>query len=197
MRGIEYGGNMVKLSKVGKSVDGEFESCGGEVERRAEGNRRAGERSVRVCVFMALVVGLAVGAVVGGSASWTGSQNAAAQNASAFDDGSYGYGASTDLRESYEANAAPRVAMGANGQARFSRPLEVPPLYAFDSPLDETGRQIILVDSETKRICVYWIRQRGSNSTIELVATRAFELDLKLENFNGEGLTPAQIREQL
>ena len=75
--------------------------------------------------------------------------------------------------------------------------LEVPPLYAFDSPLDETGRQIILVDSETKRICVYWIRQRGSNSTIELVATRAFELDLKLENFNGEGLTPGQIREQL
>ncbi|MBQ9126263.1 MAG: hypothetical protein IJY15_00725, partial [Thermoguttaceae bacterium] len=70
-------------------------------------------------------------------------------------------------------------------------------LYAFDSSLtNENGRQIVLVDSETKRICVYWIRERGANSTIELVATRAFKMDLKLENFNGEGLTPAQIREQ-
>ncbi len=93
--------------------------------------------------------------------------------------------------------AAPRVSLDAGGSAKFSRPLEVPPLYAFDSPLaNDGGRQIVLVDAETKRICVYWIRERGANSTIELVATRAYEMDLKLENFNGEGLTPAQIREQ-
>ena len=139
-------------------------------------------------IALALVVGLAIGALLGSS-----TRNADAQNP-----GLYGVpGGSNNLREAYEQNAAPRVTAGADGQARFSRPLEVPPLYAFDSPLDETGRQIVLVDSETKRICVYWIRRRGSNSTIELVATRAFELDLKLENFNGEGLTPGQIREQL
>ena len=108
------------------------------------------------------------------------------------------YGAdSTNLRESVEAGAAPRVAIDSNGRARFSRPLEVPPLYAFDAPLGDTGRQIILVDSETRRICVYWIRQGEAYSTIELVATRAFDLDLKLVNFNGQGLTPSQIREQL
>lgn len=104
---------------------------------------------------------------------------------------------SVDLRQAYQADAMPRVAPAGPDKARFSRPLEVPPLYAFDSPLESGGRQIVLVDSTTKRICVYWVRERGANSTIELVATRAFELDLKLENFNGEGLTPAQIREQL
>lgn len=101
------------------------------------------------------------------------------------------------FQDSLAADAAPSVSIGANERAKFSRPLEVPPLYAFDSPLDDSGRQIVLVDSETKRICVYWIRQRGANSTIELVATRNFEYDLKLENFNGEGLSPGQIREQL
>ena len=144
--------------------------------------------SARMGIVFALVVGLIVGAIVGGS-----TMNAGAQNPAAFTEP----GESVNLRSAYEANAAPRVSTRANGQTTFSRPLEVPPLYAFDSPLDETGRQIILVDSETKRICVYWVRQRGTNSTIELVATRAFELDLKLENFNGEGLTPGQIREQL
>ncbi|MBR4105478.1 MAG: hypothetical protein IKK39_15650 [Thermoguttaceae bacterium] len=100
-------------------------------------------------------------------------------------------------RDALIADAAPRVSLGTDGTAKFSRPLEVPPLYAFDSSLtNENGRQIVLVDSEAKRVCVYWIRERGANSTIELVATRAFEMDLKLENFNGEGLTPAQIREQ-
>ncbi len=108
----------------------------------------------------------------------------------------YGAG-SNSVRESIEAGASPRVALESNGRARFSRPLEVPPLYAFDAPLGDSGRQIILVDSESKRICVYWIRQGEANSTIELVATRAFDLDLKLVNFNGEGLTPSQIREQL
>ena len=101
------------------------------------------------------------------------------------------------FNNSMNASAAPNVTLGPTGQATFSRPLEVPPLYAFDSPLDETSRQIILVDSETKRICVYWIRQRGVNSTIELVATRNFELDLKLDDFNCEGLSPGQIREQI
>ena len=100
-------------------------------------------------------------------------------------------------RDALIADASPRVSLETDGSAKFSRPLEVPPLYAFDSPLtNESGRQIVLVDAETKRICVYWIRERGANSTIELVATRTYEMDLKLENFNGEGLSPAQIREQ-
>jgi len=136
---------------------------------------------------LGLVLGLILGLTFGVSDG--GGKNAKAQSSAYMD--------SNDYRATVDANAAPRVAFSADGQARFSRPLEVPPLYAFDSPLDETGRQIILVDSETKRICVYWIRRRGVNSTIELVATRAFELDLKLENFNGEGLSPGQIREQL
>ena len=139
-------------------------------------------------IALALGVGLIVGAILGSTTT-----NADAQNPNLYGDPS----GSNNLREAYELNAAPRITQGANGQARFSRPLEVPPLYAFDSPLDETGRQIVLVDAETKHICVYWVRQRGSNSTIELVATRAYELDLKLENFNCEGLTPGQIREQL
>lgn len=145
-------------------------------------------RGARLSVLCALFVGLGVGALVGGGTLKVGAQNPE------FLPDPVG---STDLRQAYEASAVPRVSQGANGRATFSRPLEVPPLYAFESPLDATSRQIILVDSETKRICVYWVRQRGSNSTIELVATRAYELDLKLENFNGEGLTPGQIREQL
>lgn len=105
---------------------------------------------------------------------------------------------SVDVRAELVGQAAPSVALDASGKARFSRPLEVPPLYAFETPLqNEVGRQLVLVDAETKRICVYWIRQRGANSTIELVATRAYELDLKLDDFNCEGLTPSQIREQL
>ncbi|MBR4834627.1 MAG: hypothetical protein IKU86_09920 [Thermoguttaceae bacterium] len=116
-----------------------------------------------------------------------------------------GFGARVDAQQSSFATprdaaidaAAPRVSLETDGTAKFSRPLEVPPLYAFDSSLtNENGRQIVLVDAETKRICVYWIRERGANSTIELVATRTYEMDLKLENFNGEGLSPAQIREQ-
>ncbi len=102
------------------------------------------------------------------------------------------------FQDAMEQDAAPRLSFGAGNKAKFSRPLEVPPLYAFDSELvDGAGRQIVLVDSSSKRICVYWVRQRGVNSTIELVATRNFELDLQLEDFNGEGLSPSQIREQL
>lgn len=102
------------------------------------------------------------------------------------------------FQDTVAADAAPKLSIGANNTARFSRPLEVPPLYAFDSALsDGTGRQIVLVDSTTKRICVYWIRERGVNSTIELVATRNFELDLQLTDFNCEGLSPSQIREQM
>jgi hypothetical protein len=156
----------------------------GALELRKEANERRG----RLGVATALVVGFVVGAALVGA-----TLNARAQNPM----GSNGSNESVDLRGVFESNAAPRVTSSANGQTKFSRPLEVPPLYAFDSPLDATGRQIILVDAETKRICVYWIRQRGANSTIELVATRAYELDLTLENFNGEGLTPSQIREQL
>ena len=140
-------------------------------------------------VILALIVGLALGAIATGNFSGARAQ---------VNNGGYANGQeSFDLRSSYERDAAPRVTEDAYGKASFSRPLEVPPLYAFDSPLDESGRQIVLVDAQTKRICVYWIRQRGANSTIELVATRAYELDLTLENFNGEGLTPGQIREQL
>ncbi len=135
-------------------------------------------------VIAALVVGIALGvACASGLVDKVGAQ-------SQYDV------PSGNIRDSFVSNASPRVSLDESGVAKFSRPLEVPPLYAFDSPLDETGRQIILVDSETKHICVYWIRRRGANSTIELVATRAFELDLKLESFNVEGLTPTQIREQ-
>lgn len=95
------------------------------------------------------------------------------------------------------ANASPRVAFNDDGTATFSRPLEVPPIYAFESALNETDRQIVVVNSESKRICVYWIRKRDAYSSIELVAARNFELDLKLDNFNGEGLSPSQIREQV
>ncbi len=105
-------------------------------------------------IALALGVGLIVGAILGAS-----TLNAGAQNPGVFGDSN----GSNNLREAYELNAAPRVTAGANGQARFSRPLEVPPLYAFDSPLDETGRQIVLVDAETKHICVYWVRQRGTS----------------------------------
>ncbi len=174
LRNIEYEGVLVKLKRIKQGVEAND-------IRKGAGKGTSG-------LALALGVGLVVGAILGAS-----TLNAGAQNPNLYGDPN----GSTNLREAYELNAAPRVSTGPNGQARFSRPLEVPPLYAFDSPLDETGRQIILVDSETKRICVYWIRQRGSNSTIELVATRAYELDLKLENFNGEGLTPGQIREQL
>ena len=161
LRNIEYEGVLVKLKRIKQGVEA-------NENRRGAGKGTSG-------LALALGVGLVVGAILGAS-----TLNAGAQNPNMYGDPN----GSTDLREAYELNAAPRVSAGPNGQARFSRPLEV-------------GRQIILVDSETKRICVYWIRQRGSNSTIELVATRAYELDLKLENFNGEGLTPGQIREQL
>ncbi len=78
-----------------------------------------------------------------------------------------------------------------------TRPLEVPPIYAFESPIDATRRQLIVVDSETKRICVYHVRPDGNKSTIEMVASRNFQWDLKLDDFNNTGLSPAQIREQL
>ena len=76
--------------------------------------------------------------------------------------------------------------------AQVSRPLEVPDLYAFEHVLEGGIRQIVLVDSESKRICVYHIDQQGK---IEFVANRNFEWDLKMEDFNGTGLTPGEIRE--
>ena len=144
--------------------------------------RRA--RGTRVKTIAAALVGLVAGLFLCGLMTRVDAQAPFEQGVQTFN-------------ESLNAAAAPSVKLDDSGQATFSRPLEVPPLYAFDSPLDASGRQIILVDSETKRICVYWIRQRGVNSTIELVATRHFELDLKLEDFNCEGLSPGQIREQL
>jgi len=81
--------------------------------------------------------------------------------------------------------------------ARIARPLEVPPLYAFDTKIDDTCQQITLVDSETKRICVYWIKQKANSSTIRLVASKTFEWDLKLDDFNVEGLSSQQIRDQV
>ncbi|MDO5308627.1 MAG: hypothetical protein Q4G03_03930 [Planctomycetia bacterium] len=141
----------------------------------------------RVLLALTLVVGVVLGALVRDWSSPVRAQSGLYANP----------GSSESLNEALRAQSAPRLSVDSNGQTRFSRPLEVPPLYAFDAPLGDTGRQIVLVDSQTKRICVYWIRQRDVNSTIELVATRSFELDLKLENFNGEGLAPAQIREQL
>lgn len=150
---------------------------------RKDGARESGRASI---ALIAAFIGLAAGLALGGYGERASGQTS-------YESGN----ASTDLRAALASSGAARAEFGASGAARFSRPLEVPPLYAFDAPLDETNRQIILVDSETKRICVYWVRNRGANSTIELVATRAFELDLKLENFNGEGLTPSQIREQL
>ncbi|MBO7723778.1 MAG: hypothetical protein J6S27_08310 [Thermoguttaceae bacterium] len=76
--------------------------------------------------------------------------------------------------------------------AQVSRPLEVPDLYAFEHVLEGGIRQIVLVDSESKRICVYHIDLQGK---IEFVANRNFEWDLKMEDFNGTGLTPGEIRE--
>lgn len=155
-------------------------------------DQEATKNNGNVKITLGLALGLILGLAFGGL---NDVEKSAKAQTSSYAGSSYSD--SNDYRSSVDANAAPRVAFDSEGKARFSRPLEVPPLYAFDSPLDESGRQIILVDSETKRICVYWIRRRGVNSTIELVATRAFELDLKLENFNGEGLSPGQIREQL
>ena len=147
-------------------------------------NEKRRARAARIKTIAAALVGLIAGVFLCGLMARVDAQAPYEQGVQTFN-------------KSMNVAAAPSVKLGDDGQATFSRPLEVPPLYAFDSPLDETGRQIILVDSETKRICVYWIRQRGVNSTIELVATRHFELDLKLEDFNCEGLSPGQIREQI
>ena len=76
--------------------------------------------------------------------------------------------------------------------AVVARPLEVPKMYAFERLLENGVRQVVLVDSETKRICVYHIDPQGK---IEFVANRNFEWDLKMEDFNGTGLTPNEIRE--
>jgi len=87
-------------------------------------------------------------------------------------------------------NYAP--APGSNTSAVIPRPLEVPELYAFERILDNGIRQVILVDSESKRICVYHIDTQGK---VEFVANRNFEWDLKMEDFNGTGLTPGEIKE--
>ena len=72
------------------------------------------------------------------------------------------------------------------------RPLEVPEVYVFDRVLDGGIMQVVLVDSERKRICVYHIDTQGQ---IEFVANRPYEWDLTVDGFNGTGLTPNQIRE--
>lgn len=73
-----------------------------------------------------------------------------------------------------------------------SRPLEVPDLYAFQRELDLQTTQVVIVDSEKKRICVYHVGEDGS---IEFVANRNFTWDLTLDVYNEKGLTPSQIRE--
>lgn len=88
--------------------------------------------------------------------------------------------------QNYATNAAPAPT------ALVSRPLEVPKMYAFERLLENGVRQVVVVDSETKRICVYHIDPQGK---IEFVANRNFEWDLKMEDFNGTGLTPTEIRE--
>ncbi|MBQ5368124.1 MAG: hypothetical protein IIU43_11680 [Thermoguttaceae bacterium] len=153
------------------------------MDQTVQGRKRGSGSAAKL--ILALIAGVALGAVLSDRSPRAGAQQAPFE------------GSAGTFRDSLNADAAPRATLGADGRAKFSRPLEVPPLYAFDSPLEDSGSQIILVDSETKRICVYWIRQRGANSTIELVAARNFELDLKLDDFNCEGLSPGQIREQL
>lgn len=125
------------------------------------------------------------------------------------------------FRVDVSAQNSPMVAPGGNGEHPFygvpsglpqldqqaliagnriipvTRPLEVPPLYAFDAIIEGGIRQVVVVDSQTKRICVYHIRPGSNRSTIEMVASRNFEWDLRLDDFNNEGITPSQIREQL
>ncbi|MDO5554309.1 MAG: hypothetical protein Q4G68_11155 [Planctomycetia bacterium] len=86
-----------------------------------------------------------------------------------------------------------------NRTVPITRPLEVPPLYAFDSMVAPDCQQVVIVDSETKRICVYHIRPSGNDATIRIVASRNFQWDLKLDDFNGDrdGLSPSQIRDQV
>ena len=72
------------------------------------------------------------------------------------------------------------------------RPLEVPKVYAFDRVLDAQTTQVIIIDSEKMRICVYHVDQNGK---IEFMANRNCEWDVKIDDFNGKGLTPSQIQE--
>ena len=71
------------------------------------------------------------------------------------------------------------------------RPLEVPEVYVFERDIDAQTSQVIIVDSEKKRICVYHVDQEG----IEFVANRNYTWDLTLDVYNEKGLTPSQIRE--
>ncbi len=91
------------------------------------------------------------------------------------------------------------AAITGNRPVNVARPLEVPPLYAFDSKVDPLCQQIVIVDSKTKRLCVYHVRNKDNKCSIELAASRNFEFDLKLDDFNGSGsgLTPLQIRERV
>lgn len=89
------------------------------------------------------------------------------------------------------------AAVAGNRPVNVARPLEVPPLYAFESKVSDACQQIVLVDSQTKRICVYHVKLQGNKSTIEMVASRNFQWDLKLDDFNGVGISPAQIKEQV
>lgn len=89
------------------------------------------------------------------------------------------------------------AAIAGNRPVNVARPLEVPPLYAFDCKVNDTCQQIVLVDSQTKRICVYHVKLQDHKSTIEMVASRNFQWDLKLDDFNGVGISPMQIKEQV
>lgn len=82
--------------------------------------------------------------------------------------------------------------LNAAAPVTIPRPLEVPEVYVFDRVLNGGIMQVVLVDSERKRICVYHIDAQGQ---IEFVANRPYEWDLTVDGFNGTGLTPNQIRE--
>lgn len=82
-------------------------------------------------------------------------------------------------------------------QATVSRPLEVPPLYAFGTMIDADCLQLAIVDGPSKQISVYWIQKDGNKSSIEWKAARGFEYDLQIKEFNVQEPTPSQIRDEL
>ncbi len=73
------------------------------------------------------------------------------------------------------------------------RPIDVK-FYAFDRELDERTTQVIVVDSESKRLCVYHV---NANGQVEFVGNRNFKWDLAFDNFNGVGMTPAEVKDYI
>ncbi|MDO4585788.1 MAG: hypothetical protein Q4C95_00670 [Planctomycetia bacterium] len=84
----------------------------------------------------------------------------------------------------------------ANEQTTVSRPLEVPPVYAFGTMIDPNCLQLAVVDAPQKQIYVYWVQKEGNNSFIEFKTSRSFEFDFRVKEYNVRGLTPSQIRDE-